>query len=124
MGSTSPDPHSALSVVVAEYRRMTSGRIFAGALANELARTCPIGWIEGDPPATSHDDHTYDGRCAICRCADRPEALSALVAFVAATLAGPVCRNCECPIEPGETHRTFRAWSIDLPGSCRIDGGD
>jgi hypothetical protein len=33
----------------------------------------------------------------------------------------PTCTNCECPIQPGETHRAARRWNEELPGSCYID---
>ncbi len=58
-----------------------------------------IGWIVDDegklwPPHDTHGGtcghpHIYDGGCAVCRCGDRPEALDALLNFLAAdALAG------------------------------------
>ena len=44
----------------------------------------PIGWnVDGEgrlwPPHHSHAEHRYDGGCAVCRFADRPEALAAVL---------------------------------------------
>ncbi len=33
----------------------------------------------------------------------------------------PTCTNCECPIQPGETHRADRRWADGYSGSCWID---
>lgn len=49
----------------------------------------PPGWIVDEdgklwPPGEPHGTggHRYDGRCAICRAGDHPEALTALVSRI------------------------------------------
>lgn len=64
-----------------------------------------IGWIVDDegklwPPHDTHGGtcghpHNYDGSCAICRCGDRPEALDALLRFLAGTVPSPVALDRE-----------------------------
>lgn len=89
-------------------------------LLAETLRGVPIAWIVDErgktwPPSVPHRDHVYDGGCAVCRLADRSEALDAVVAALADVLVarGVVARNVDIDAPRGITADVLGVEHVD-----------